>query len=195
MCTRAKKWCSQDIKIVTMLYYMGAKEQEISHLLKRTPQSINKKITRLGLRIKNSETHVITPNRLFSKDVTLDDISAYLKKTYDQLKNHKDLKAALLKLYPLKKTKKVSLKSKKSTEFLGLEKEKGQWRSLKEIAHFLQKRHYTIAPLKEIDYQRTGFSHCLNGAPKRPVDLLIKVNKLQHAQGKPPFYLEDYTEE
>tara|TARA_R110002095_G_scaffold154960_1_gene134570 strand:- start:1858 stop:2430 length:573 start_codon:yes stop_codon:yes gene_type:complete len=189
MTTRKNTWHTQEIRGLTTLYFMGATDTEISKVLKRTPQSINKKINRLKLRLKNTSTHIVKPGRYIPAFGTQHDI---LKSMQHILQNvdTEEPHQYLLSKYPPKKIRKVH---KICQEKLGAE-DNGQWRTLKEIIEFLRNHRQSIASLQKPSQYTASYTHILNGKAVGTLQLLVEANKIQHALGECPFYLENLTE-
>lgn len=112
-----KKWCPKDIKALAALYFMGATDQEAGLILDRTEQAINKKITRLKLRPKNSQHSILAPRRALPKSATLPEISACLHNTLLKIEGADNVKEALLQLYPLQETPKANAFAKHHDPF------------------------------------------------------------------------------
>ena len=110
--------------------------------LKGLPQSINKKITRLKLRPKNTSTHIVRPGRYIPAFATRHDL---LKSLQQVLKSAslEDSDKELLHKYPLKKIRKLQADQIEKEEKM-LSKDKGQWRSLEEIVAFLGSHNYSV---------------------------------------------------
>ena len=185
MAMRTKKWCQKDIQRLTVLYYMGATDQEISPILDRSPQSIEKKITRLKLRPKNSATHTITPGRHLPKTLSPPEFSQILDRELTIIKGLGDF----TERYPLFKRSKLS--KKKAGPFENLQHKNSQWRSLKEIGHFIQDRRHSVT---EKYCSRSGATHLVDGQQKRPLELLMIANKMRLKERKTPFFLENHTQ-
>lgn len=193
MSTRKNSWCPREIKSLKTLYFMGASDDDISMILKRTPQSINKKITRLKIRPQNTLTHIVRPGCYIPAFETRHDLLKSMQKVIQSV-DSQESDQDLLRKYPPKKSLKRQVnkiaKEKKTTL-----KENGQWRSLEEIVLFLGQHKYSVASLGQPPEHMAGYSHILKGQPVRASHLLIEANKIQGQLGKPLFYLEETTEE
>lgn len=193
MSTRKNGWHPYEIKALKTLYFMGATDEDISLVLKRTPQSINKKITRLKIRPKNTPTHLVRPGRYIPAFATRHDLLKSMQKILQNAQSE-DSNQDLLHKYPLKKIRKRQADQIEQEEKAAL-KNKGQWRSLEEIIAFLGKHKYSIASLGLPPENVAGYTHILNGQRVSASHLLIEANKVQEQHGKPLFYLEETTEE
>ncbi|HBN23190.1 MAG TPA: hypothetical protein DD412_08140 [Holosporales bacterium] len=193
MSMRKNNWCPHEIKILKTLYFMGATDEDISMVLKRTPQSINKKITRLNIRSKNTSTHIVRPGRYISAFASRHDL---LKSMQDVLQNvsSEDSEQDLLHKYPLKKIRKAQADQIEKEEKAS-SKDKGQWRSLKEIVAFLGQYKYSVASLGQPSERISGYTYVLGGQRVSASHLLIEANKIQEQLGRPLFYLEEITAE
>ncbi|NCP62325.1 MAG: hypothetical protein GW748_03330 [Alphaproteobacteria bacterium] len=193
MSTRKNSWRSNEVKILKTLYFMGASDDDISTVLTRTSQSINKKITRLNIRPKNTSTHIIKPGRYIPAFATRHDLLKSMQKIFQNV-NSEDSDQDLLHKYPLKKIRKVQADQIEKEEKKDSE-EKGQWRSLKEVIAFLRHHNYSVVSLKDSPECLSGYTHILKDKKVTPTHLLIEANKIQHKLGEPLFYLEETTEE
>jgi len=167
MSTRKNNWRPHEIKTLRTLYFMGASDEDISMVLKRTPQSINKKITRLKLRPKNTSTHIVRPGRYIPAFATRHDL---LKSLQQVLKSAslEDSDKELLHKYPLKKIRKLQADQIEKEEKM-LSKDKGQWRSLEEIVAFLGSHNYSVTPLNQSSQCPVGYTHSLKGKKVSPL--------------------------
>tara|TARA_R110002111_G_scaffold111761_1_gene171474 strand:+ start:170 stop:688 length:519 start_codon:yes stop_codon:yes gene_type:complete len=172
---------------------MGATDEDISLVLKRTPQSINKKISRLNIRPKNTSTHLIRPGRYIPAFKTRHDLLKSIQNVIQNL-DSEESDQDLLHKYPLKKIRKRQGDQIEKEEKETI-KDKGQWRSLEEIVSFLGQHKYSVASLGQPLQGVTGYTHILKGQRVSASHLLIEANKIKEKLGKPLFYLEETTEE
>lgn len=191
---RHKSWSVQEIKELNILYFMGVNDKEISTLLHRTPKSVNKKITRLKLRPKNTSTHIIKPGCYIPQNASRKEILQSMKEVFCQM-DSEDFYHTISKKYPFKKIPKKP-QALIREEKVSQQETKGQWRTTTELMVFLHSHNYAVKAMKEEHHHdRSGYTHILQGKAVRPTDLLIQANKIQYELGEPPFYLENITEE
>ncbi len=192
--TTLSHWSKDEMKNLLILFYMGATTKEITDLIQRTPQSIEKKIDRLRLKPKSTCTHLLSIKRHIPESLPsmerrnlIFDISSRI-----QVTSLSDITAALQKTFPLKREPK---QNKRQKETDALTKSKEQWKSLTEIVGFLEKNKGRVRTLNDYSNQLHGFTHAIGNRRHSPSTLLREANIIQHEENKQIFYVTNTTEE
>ena len=202
MTIQKTRWTPTDVHHACALYYLGATSDELSQILKKTSQSIQKKLDRICAKPKPEKSYIYKITRHIPTKVGCNELKQHLLKVCHDLdiKEQSDLGEVLEKLnkaFPIQKTSKKKAVLRGQSD-LNTKKEEAyadpRDKSLKDICAFLNQHHIYPRKLSSYSGRKLGFTHEISGHWQRPTCLLVKVNKIQQAQKKDIFFLEGYTE-
>ncbi len=195
-----KPWGLDDTKELAILYYMVANSQEIARILNRTKLSINKRLTRSGIKMSYCQLYSIKPSRYFPEkcdNTTIKDALLCFKQKHSQINGMKtyDLTQYLYSQFPpIKKLKSRQShfdKQKNSCKHLGL------WLSGAGLKSFLKRHGITVKESQRHNYAEDSHKYTINGQHANTITLLKTANQIAQVKKLPKVYLEgvtDYTE-
>ncbi|NBT85884.1 MAG: hypothetical protein EBT45_05245 [Alphaproteobacteria bacterium] len=180
-----RPWTEQELKQVETEYLKGEKIKAIAYRLERSTSSLNKILSRYGIR--NLKTQIA------------------MKKGYvewDPRANYCEAKLPPIIEYQSLKPRKCSLENQLSCppkELKKIKKSKGDnpWVSLRDVVDYIKSKGIRIEALRlsenEISTTYDGATFFLDHKPSSPLKVVLFANKLRLEEGKQTFLTEEVT--
>lgn len=192
-------WTQRDVVDIVLLYHMGAKTHEMSHILKRSESSITKKFNRIIIKPPRHGGFQMLPNRELPAKCSIDEFFSKfieLKNKHFQHVSDQPLSETLDRIDKVVPLHKVYDKGHRLMREGEIHRSyKNQWKTVEDIYRFLKKHGRQVGLVHNQEILQLGYQYTLNGKWGTASMLLKETNMIMRLKGEHLIYVENLTED